>query len=114
MSEESNVYGGWAVDPDTLRRIANRWQKMADLCADGYRKSDALVNVLPPGRDAASAYVADKSNASGKSYRDVLSQLRIYCQTQADNCKKANHIYVESDEHQKAKLAKLTSTKHEG
>jgi hypothetical protein len=104
--ETDNIYAGWAVDHDTLNRIAQRWQKIADLCAYGHEDTEPLIRVVSPGKEAPSAYIAAKANASGAAYRDALRKLRIYAQEQADNCKKANQIYAEGDKASKAHLMK--------
>ncbi|MEU6646229.1 PE domain-containing protein [Saccharomonospora sp. NPDC046836] len=98
IGQATNQLGSFAYDEGTLTRIADRWQLIADRCRDAIGEAMPLTKVVGPGLDLASGAMADKANASGQAYLNMMKSMRAYCQTQADHCRKALGTYTEHED----------------
>ncbi|WP_020671227.1 PE domain-containing protein [Amycolatopsis nigrescens] len=104
MFQRMDQSGSWSFDEPTLTAIATEWQALADDCQNATDGSLPMTQVVGPGLDPASAYMANKANASGADYQRMVGEMMIYAQAQADACTKALGTYVEREEDHKGVL----------
>lgn len=102
MTQQLDQQGSWSYDEPTLRQIAKEWQNLADDCLTAVDHSIPMTQVVGPGADPASAYMAGKANASGQTYQDMVREMQVYAQAQADACTKALGTYQEREAEHKS------------
>src|SRR5699024_3357805 len=89
--------GDFAYDEETLIRIADRWHEIAEKCREARQTADAMTTVQGPGLEYASSDLAEKANASGRAYLDMLEEMQRYCEAQDEHCRKALGTYQENE-----------------
>lgn len=97
--------GSFVYDEATLRSLITKWVELADHYNGSIHRT-SLGAVKPPGKDFASAGVADSANTSGSSYMKYLVRNFYFCINQAQVLQDTLDDYLGTEHHSVVTLTK--------
>ncbi|OQO90998.1 hypothetical protein B1813_15980 [Saccharomonospora piscinae] len=94
--------GGFALDTETLERLARRWNDFAMRYREALRLADEVAAAKPPGWDYASVGYTRAVRSSGAALLRVLKERAGYCEAMRDRCRAALGKYGSAEDEARA------------